>query len=63
MNTKPCLLCGALLLATGYWLLATGRFSAGAAEVGVTDSEIRIGQFAAQSGPAAALGKRVTSTT
>ena len=30
-----------------------------AAEVGVTDSEIRIGQFAAQTGPAAELGKRM----
>ena len=29
------------------------------AQVGVTDSEIRIGQFAAQTGPAAELGKRM----
>jgi ABC-type branched-subunit amino acid transport system substrate-binding protein len=34
-------------------------FSARAAEVGVTDSELRIGQFAAQTGPAAELGKRL----
>jgi ABC-type branched-subunit amino acid transport system substrate-binding protein len=30
-----------------------------AAETGVTDSEIRMGQFAAQTGPAAELGKRM----
>ncbi len=30
-----------------------------AAEVGVTDTEIRVGQFAAQTGPAAELGKRM----
>jgi branched-chain amino acid transport system substrate-binding protein len=34
-------------------------FTACAAEVGVTDTEIRIGQFAAQTGPAAELGKRM----
>ena len=40
-------------------LLATFGLSTHAAEVGVTDSEIRIGQFAAQTGPAAELGKRM----
>ena len=39
--------------------LATFGLSAHAAEVGVSDSEIRIGQFAAQTGPAAELGKRM----
>ena len=39
--------------------LAAFSLSAHAAEVGVTDSEIRIGQFAAQTGPAAELGKRM----
>ena len=56
MTTQPRMLsvkaCGAILLA------AFG-FSLHAAEVGVTDSEIRIGQFAAQTGPAAELGKRM----
>ena len=37
----------------------TLSFSAHAAEPGVTDTEIRIGQFAAQTGPAAELGKRL----
>ena len=40
-------------------LLAAFNTSALSAEVGVTDSEIRIGQFAAQTGPAAELGKRM----
>ena len=40
-------------------LIATFSLSTHAAEVGVTDSEIRIGQFAAQTGPAAELGKRM----
>ena len=44
----------------GHFLfLAAFSLSAHAAEVGVTDSEIRIGQFAAQTGPAAELGKRM----
>ncbi len=34
-------------------------WSAHAAEVGDTDTEIRVGQFAAQTGPAAELGKRM----
>ena len=38
-------------------LMATG-FSAWAADNGITDSDIRIGQFAAQTGPAGELGKR-----
>ena len=37
----------------------TLSFSAYAAEAGVTDTEIRVGQFAAQTGPAAELGKRL----
>lgn len=45
--------------AYGALLMATLGFSVHAAEVGVTDSEIRIGQFAAQTGPAAELGKRM----
>lgn len=49
MNIKPWFLCGAMLLA----------FSTHAAENGVTDTEIRVGQFAAQTGPAAELGKRM----
>ena len=40
-------------------MLAVFGLVARAAEVGVTDSEIRIGQFAAQTGPAAELGKRM----
>ena len=40
-------------------LLAATSVCASAAETGVTDSEIRIGQFAAQTGPAAELGKRM----
>ena len=42
-----------------FLLLATLNITAQAAEVGVTESEIRIGQFAALSGPAAELGKRL----
>ena len=52
MKTKFWALPGALLLAA----VSTAAYSA---EVGVTDSEIRIGQFAAQTGPAAELGKRM----
>ena len=52
MQTKFWALPGALLLAA----VSTAVYSA---EVGVTDSEIRIGQFAAQTGPAAELGKRM----
>ena len=52
MKTKFWALLGALLLAA----VSTAAYSA---EVGVTDSEIRIGQFAAQTGPAAELGKRM----
>lgn len=52
MKTKRAVLLGALLL-------AAFNTSALSAEVGVTDSEIRIGQFAAQTGPAAELGKRM----
>ncbi len=44
---------------SGAMLLAAFCFGANAAEVGVTDTEIRIGQFAAQTGPAAELGKRM----
>ena len=39
--------------------VAALSLSTHAAEVGVTDSEIRIGQFAAQTGQAAELGKRM----
>ena len=52
MTTTPWLVYGALLL-------AACSFNTQAAEAGVTDSEIRIGQFAAQTGPAAELGKRM----
>ena len=52
MKTKLKLLCLS-------FLLAAVSASARSAEVGVTDSEIRIGQFAAQTGPAAELGKRM----
>ena len=52
MTNKPWQVCGALLL-------AAFSFNAHTAEVGVTESEIRIGQFAAQTGPAAELGKRM----
>ena len=52
MTTKFRALLGALLLAS----FSTATY---AAEVGVTDTEIRIGQFAAQTGPAAELGKRM----
>ncbi|MDD5324131.1 MAG: ABC transporter substrate-binding protein [Polaromonas sp.] len=47
------------LLRAGALLLAFYGLTAGAAEVGVTDTEIRVGQFAAQTGPAAELGKRM----
>ena len=52
MKAKLAVICGTLLL---------GVFSLPlrAAEVGVTDTEIRIGQFAALTGPAAELGKRM----
>jgi branched-chain amino acid transport system substrate-binding protein len=43
----------------GLLLLASLNITAQAAEAGVTDAEIRIGQFAAQTGPAAELGKRM----
>jgi branched-chain amino acid transport system substrate-binding protein len=46
-------------LAAGAWSLAALGFAAHAADPGITDSEIRIGQFAAQTGPAAELGKRM----
>ena len=52
MKTKVAIICGALLL--GMWSLPLR-----AAEVGVSDAEIRIGQFAALTGPAAELGKRM----
>ncbi|MEO8390749.1 ABC transporter substrate-binding protein [Polaromonas sp.] len=52
MNFKPWFLCSAMLL-------AFSAHVAHAAEVGVTDAEIRVGQFAAQTGPAAELGKRM----
>ena len=42
-----------------FLFLASLNITAQAAEVGVTDSEIRIGQFAALTGPAAELGKRM----
>ncbi len=41
------------------FLLAAFHITANSADVGYTDSEIRIGQFAAQTGPAAELGKRL----
>lgn len=47
------------LLRVGALLLAFCSLTARAAEVGVTDTEIRVGQFAAQTGPAAELGKRM----
>lgn len=47
------------LITFGVWFLALIGLTVQAAEVGVTDSEIRIGQFAAQTGPAAELGKRM----
>lgn len=50
MNFKPWLLAAALSLTAG---LAGAQ-----AQPGVTDTEIRIGQFAALTGPAAELGKR-----
>ena len=40
-------------------LLATFNISAQTVDAGVTESEIRIGQFAALTGPAAELGKRM----
>ena len=41
------------------FLLAALHITAYSADIGYTDSEIRIGQFAAQTGPAAELGKRM----
>jgi len=52
MKTKITIISGALLL--GLWIMPLR-----AAEVGVTDTEVRVGQFAALSGPAAELGKRM----
>jgi branched-chain amino acid transport system substrate-binding protein len=52
MNVKPWFSCGTVLLAFSV-------FSAHSAETGVTDAEIKVGQFAAQTGPAAELGKRM----
>lgn len=52
MKHKPWWRLGAMLGV----LVATAVQSA---EVGVTDTEIRVGQFAAQTGPAAELGKRM----
>ncbi|MBC7719439.1 MAG: ABC transporter substrate-binding protein [Chitinophagaceae bacterium] len=52
MKTKLKLLCLS-------FLLAAVSTSARSAEAGVTDSEISIGQFSAQTGPAAELGKRM----
>jgi branched-chain amino acid transport system substrate-binding protein len=52
MNIRPWSRFGALLLA-----LAAG--AAHTAETGVSDTEILVGQFAAQTGPAAELGKRM----
>ena len=46
-------------LTLGVWFLSTLGLAVHAAEVGVTESEIRIGQFAAQTGPASELGKSV----
>ena len=46
------------LYSTLVWLLASA-LGAQAAETGVTTDEIHIGQFAAQTGPAAELGKRM----
>lgn len=43
----------------GALLLAFFSVAAHSAETGVTDTEIRVGQFAAQTGPAAELGKRM----
>ena len=40
-------------------LLLVGSAASHSAEMGVTESEIRVGQFAAQTGPAAELGKRM----
>lgn len=51
MKAKIAIICGVLL---GVFSLTVR-----AAEVGVTDTEIRIGQFAALNGPAAELGKRM----
>ena len=47
------------LQTTAILMLAVFGLVAQAAEVGITESEIRIGQFAAQTGPAAELGKRM----
>ena len=52
MKAKIAIICGALLLTVSSLPLR-------AAEVGVTDTEIRVGQFAALTGPAAELGKRM----
>src|SRR6476620_4694740 len=40
-------------------ILGWSALAAHAADPGVSDNEIRIGQFAAQTGPAAELGKRM----
>ncbi len=52
MKAKIAIICGALLLSVCSLPLR-------AAEVGVTDREILVGQFAALTGPAAELGKRM----
>ena len=48
-----------LWLSSALVVLLAATLSAQAAETGVTADEIRIGQFAAQTGPAAELGKRM----
>jgi branched-chain amino acid transport system substrate-binding protein len=59
MNVKPWFSRSAMLQAfTAVFALAAAG-AAHTAEVGVTDAEIRVGQFAAQTGPAAELGKRM----
>lgn len=59
MNVKPWFSCGAIPSLAFSALCALAAGAAQAAEVGVTDTEIRVGQFAAQTGPAAELGKRM----
>ncbi|WP_431098777.1 ABC transporter substrate-binding protein [Polaromonas aquatica] len=59
MNVKPWFSYSAMLQTFAAVCALAAAGAAQAAEVGVTDTEVRIGQFAAQTGPAAELGKRM----
>ena len=59
MNVKPWFSYSAMLQTFAAVCALAAAGATQAAEVGVTDTEVRVGQFAAQTGPAAELGKRM----